>query len=198
VRTALEFIGKNFLPPIVFYATFRMAGAKAAIAFAVLTVALQTAVMWLKRIPHSPFFIVSSSFTILFGGLDLVVRTPQYFRLEPGAQSIAIGLILLVTAFTRVTLLEWFTTGLPPRFRPAPGEIDRAYYRGFTLVLSAYFFLKAAIYLYLAFQVDLGSLILFRSVFGAVSLALLVLGELLWRRKLRRKVRERRTARSAR
>jgi uncharacterized membrane protein len=67
--------------------------------------------------------------------------------------------------------------------------VSRRYYRGFTAVLAGYFFAKALLYLWLATRLELGSLIVFRSAFGTLSLGVLLVAEWVWRRRLRPRAR---------
>ncbi len=186
LREILTFALRNFIVPIVFFVTFRLAGPEPAIAFAVGVAVVQTGVFLRWRIPLNPFFIASSAFTVFFGGLDLVFGGARFYRLSPFFHNLVIGTVLFVSLFTRLSLMEWFAHGLPDRFRPKGGEIGRGYFRKMTLLWVVYFYLKSVFYLWLAFQVDLGELILLRSVIGNISFAIVFLGEIIYRKALRR------------
>lgn len=193
---AIEFFLKNFIVPVAFILTFKAAGAKAAIAVAVVATVLQILVSRWKRIKLSPFFIVSSAFALVSGGLDLVLSTPQYYRLEPFVQNMLIGSVLLGTVMAKLPVVEWFAAGLPERIRPQVGEVSSSrltknpsvdllppsYVRKLTLIWVIYFFTKGTAYLWLAFQVDLGNLVLLRSTLGPLSFGLLLGGEMAFRR----------------
>lgn len=186
LRSAVSFFLLNLATPVVFFWTFRLAGAKPAIAFAIGVSALQTAFhLWLKA-RMSPFFMVASGFTVGFGLLDLVVTAPQFFRLQPFAQNLLVGLVFLFSALTRYPIVTWFAAALPPFVRPEMDEETSNYLRNVTWAWATYLLVKALIFLYLAFRVDLGSLILLRSVIGGGSLALMIVGEIIFRKYFRR------------
>jgi uncharacterized membrane protein len=183
----LEFVLKNFAAPIGFFFVFRAHGAKPAIALALGVTGLQLLLHWVLRAGLSPFFIVASGFTILFGVIDLLIATPRFFRLEPFVQNFIMGSVFLATLFTRMPIATWFATGLPERIRPRLDSPEtRRYLRNVTVVWAAYFHVKGLLFLYLAFQVDLGELVLLRTIIGGGTLVLMFLGELTYRKWIRR------------
>ncbi|MEO5970916.1 MAG: septation protein IspZ [Bdellovibrionia bacterium] len=172
----------NFAASIVFYLTFHKLGAKAAIGLAIFVTGLQLLFHYLKRQRPTIFFIISTVFIILFGGIDLFISTPRFFRLEPFVQNFAIASGLFFTYLARVPMLSRFAVDLPMNFRPKQ-ELPLQYYRKLTLILIVYLYVKALVFLLLAFIVDLGSLILLRSILGGGSLFALFLGEFFYRKK---------------
>lgn len=184
-RDWLGFALLNFATPIVFFLVFRAAGAKPAISFAIVSTFLQVFAHWIYRQPFSPFFMVSSGFTVFFGSMDLVATSPRFFRLVPGVENFIIGSIFLGTVFTRRPIVAWFAASLPDRWRPNLGETALEYLKKVTAVWSLYFFLKGAVFLYVAFRVDLGQLIVFRAIFGSISFLLMFAGEYAYRKWFR-------------
>lgn len=186
----VEFFLLNFATPVVFFWTFRVAGAKPAITFAVAVSLIQAAVHLALGIRFSPFFLVSSGFTVLFGALDLLGARigvpPKFFRFEPFARNFLIGLVFLLTLMTRHSLLGWFAAALPAPIRPVLGDSQSAYFRRLTWIWAFYFILKSFFFLWLAFQVDLGTLILLRSLIGGGTLWLLIVGEVAYRKWFRK------------
>jgi uncharacterized membrane protein len=132
------------------------------------------------------FFILSSSFTVLFGGMDLLLSNPRFFRLEPFVHNFFLSLIFFATAFTRYPIIRWFVEGLPKRLRLESSEATPQYLKNVTFVWALYFLLKAFLYLYLGLTVDLGKLILYRSVIGSITIGLLMGGEMVYRKVFRR------------
>ena len=186
--SALEFIFKNFATPIAFFLTFQAYGAKPAIALALVVTAVTLLIHLIFKLKISPFFMVAAGFTVVLGSIDLVVSTPRFFRLEPFAQNFLMGAVFLVTVLMKRPIAEWFAAALPASVRPELGPGSRGYLQGVTLAWSIYFFLKSFLFLYLALQVDLGRLVILRSVIGGASLAVMFGGELayrkwFWRRK---------------
>jgi intracellular septation protein A len=185
-RSAIEFILINFATPIAFYITFHLAGAKPAISLAIATTCIQVVIHKISKREMSPFFLLASGFTVLFGGTDLIVDSPRFYRLEPAVNSFVVGAIFLGSAFTRRPIVAWLAASVPERFRPSLQDLGIGYLRGVTLAWAVYQFAKGALYLYLAFTVDLGSLIVLRSVIGGTSIAAMILGEIAYRRFFRR------------
>lgn len=161
---------------------FRAYGAKPAIGLAIAVTCLQLLLHAVFRLAISPFFLVASGFTVLLGSIDLLVASPRFFRLEPFAQNFVMGTVFLVTLFTRLPLVAWFAAALPEKVRPNLDEHGHHYLRKVTLVWVVYFYIKSLIFLYLAYQVDLGNLILLRSLIGGVSLVLMFVGEIIFRK----------------
>ena len=172
----------NFLVPALFFVVFRLGGTKPAIGFAIGTALIQTLVMKLRRIPISPFFILGAVFTIAFGTIDLFLKTPRFFRLEPAVQSFVMGLVFHGALLMKVPLLERFALALPPLVRPNIENLPASYLRNVTWVWIGYFYVKAAAYLYLAFHVNLGHLIVLRALLGTASVILMIGAEWLIRR----------------
>lgn len=186
-RRTLGFILLNFATPIAFFVLFQKSGAKSAITLAVGVTCAQLAVHGFRRIKISPFLIVASGFTLLFGTLDLFLNEPRYFRLEPFAQSFILSLVFAISSFTESPIAAWFASSLPASIRPDLGEETHRYLKRVTLAWAVYFFLKALFFLYLAFSVNLGELILLRSVLGGASLVAMFVGELVYRKWFRGK-----------
>lgn len=190
LRAALEFVVKNFVPPIAFFIVFQGWGTKPAIAVAIALSVLQLGIQLVKSYKLSPFFLTAATFTLVFGGVDLVAQEPRYYRLAPFAENFVMGSVFLTTVLMGKPLALWFAQALPPIVRPNLGanggtEIKR-YLKRVTSVWIAYFFAKSFLFLYLAFVVDLGRLIVLRAVIGNVSLVLMFGGEIFYRKKFRR------------
>lgn len=184
-RSAIEFTLFNFATPIAFYFTFKFAGAKPAIGLAIFTTATQALAHKISKREMTPFFLLASGFTVLFGSIDLFIASPRFYRLEPAVHNFVIGLIFLYSVFTRRPIVVWFAESVPARFRPSVEELGIGYLRGVTLAWAVYLLAKGGVYLYLAFAVDLGTLILLRSVIGGASLVAMVGGEVVYRKWFR-------------
>lgn len=179
---AASFILLNFGAPIAFFGVFQLAGAKPAIGLAVAATLIQALAHWVFSLPISPFYIVASGFTVAFGVIDLLIDSPRFFRLEPFAQNFLIGLIFLISLKTRISVLGWLVNGLPAAFRPKLRPEMTDYMRRLTLLWGLYLLAKAFIFLYLAYHVNLGHLILLRSLIGGGSLGLMIGGEIIYRK----------------
>jgi uncharacterized membrane protein len=191
-REAGKFVVRSFIPPLAFFALFEWKGPKPAIAVTVVATLAQVIVHRVRGEKISPFFITSATFTIVFGSMDLFVHEPKYYRLAPFAENFVMGAMFGVTVAMGRPIALWFARALPeqirPELSPKPGERGgglEAYLKKVTYAWIAYFFAKAFFFLYLAFVVDLGKLILLRSVIGGSTIALMFAGEVLYRKKIR-------------
>ncbi len=182
VRKGISYVLINFAAPIVFYLAFHRLGPKPAIALAIGATGIQLGVHWVYRLSISPFFMVASGFTVSFGLIDLFIQSPRFFRLEPFAQNFLIATVLLFTYFARIPILAYFIRALPEALRPRVFNSTSRYLRKLTLIWAIYLYLKSILFLYLAFRVDLGALIVLRSVIGGGTLVLMFVGEMLYRK----------------
>lgn len=187
MKTWFAFILKNFAVPIIFFIVFNGWGPKLAIALAICVTVLQLFGHQIFQVKSSPFFIVSSFFTVSLGSIDLVITSPQFFRLEPFIHNFLIGTLLLFTLFARLPVVEWFINALPDIVRPRSGELSACYLQRVMLIWIVYFYLKSVFYLYLASHVNLGELIILRTLIGSGSMVALFAGELIYRRLRQRR-----------
>jgi intracellular septation protein A len=180
--TALEFALKNFATPVAFFFVFELYGAKPAIAIAIGVTVLQLIAHGVFRLKISPFFIVASGFTVIFGTLDLLIHAPKFFKFEPFAQNLVLGIVFLVSVFTPTPIAAWFVAALPAQLRLKMSSGGASYLKKLTGAWAIYFLIKSSIFLYLAFTVNLGRLVVLRTLIGGASLALMVGGEMIYRR----------------
>ncbi len=178
----VSFLLSSLLVPVTFYVLFRTLGSKPAIGFAVATSIGQGVITRLRKQRLSPFFLLASGSTILFGSIDLLITTPKFYRLEPGVQNLLLSLLFGVALVAHVPIAEKFAAALPGLVRPELSPQTQGYLRKVAWAWVVYFFLKGWLYVYLAFQVDLGNLVILRTVIGGPSLALMFGGEILIRK----------------
>jgi intracellular septation protein len=181
----MGFILRNFAAPLAFIVTFKLFGPKPAIALAIAITIAQVLAHRIHGLRLSPFFYAATGLTVVFGGVDLVIDSPRYFRLEPFAHNFVVGAAFLASLLAGRPILGWFVESLPKRFQPSEEELQGDYLRKLTAVWAVYLLVKAFAFLWLAFRVDLAELILVRSTLGGGSLWLLVLGELAYRKRFR-------------
>ncbi len=186
LRKGLGYVLINFATPIAFYITFNTAGAKPAITLAIGVTLLQVLVHFIYKMRPSPFFIVASGFTVAFGSIDLFLESPRYFRFEPTVQNLIMGSLLVFCLILKYPIAARFAEALPHRFRPNLSETKDSYLRRLTWIWVFYLYIKSLIFLYLALKVDLGRLILLRTVLGGGSLMILFVGEIVYRKWFRR------------
>lgn len=176
----------NFATPVAFFIMFQKEGAKPAIALALGVTLVQILVHLVYRIRFSPFFMVATAFTIVFGTTDLVIDRPRFYRLAPAAQNFVIATGFLAAVLGRVPVVEWFAHALPAVVRPdTESREGRDYLRRLSWIWVGYLYGKSVLFFWLALVVDLGTLILLRAIIGGVTLWGLILGEIYYRKKVR-------------
>ena len=186
ILDAFRYLFLNFATPLVFYFVFHWKGAKPAIGFAIGVTLVQGGAHVVYRERFSPFFILSSGLILIFGALDLLVQDPRFFRFEPAVQNFGVGSLFWVAQWKKFPVIRVFVQALPRRIQSEFLEPDEAYLRRVTWVWVGYLYLKGLFFLYLAVSVDLGALILLKSVVGTGSLLVMMGGEWIFRRVLRR------------
>jgi intracellular septation protein A len=185
VGKLLRFLLLNFSTPIVFYLAFYRLGTKPAIAFAIAIACVQALFHVILKQRVSLFFVAATGFTVLFGGIDLFLQDPRVFKYAPAAENLAAGLTFLATLLMESPILVSLSFALPEELRPSFERRTPSYLRTLTGVWGAYFLVKAAVFYWLCRHENLGRLYVLRAVIGGVSGALLVGGEIVFR-KLRR------------
>jgi intracellular septation protein A len=180
---ALRYSFENFLVPIFFFVAFRLGGAKPAIMIALAVTVGQILFFKIRRMPLSPIFISLSALTLVSGLADLAMTEPRYFKYSPAAQNFFIAMLLSGAIAIKFPVAEWFARGLPKRLQPNLAELPKSYPRNVTVLFIFYFLIKGGVYLYLSYKVDLGELVLLRTVVGPVSFALILLTEHMIRKK---------------
>ena len=175
IKQGLAYFFLNLATPFTFYWTFHQWGPKAAIGFAVAVSILQALTHVIFRVRPSPLFIIASGFTCLFGGIDLWIKTPQFYRFEPFAQNLAVATFVLLATWARLPIAYEFIKALPRPLQPQLQASDAPPLKRLTWTWIVYLYLKAAFYLYLALRVDLADLILLRTLLGGGSMILMLL-----------------------
>lgn len=175
LKQCLGYFFLNLATPAAFYWAFYQWGAKAAIGLAVAVSLLQTLTHLIFRVRPSPIFICATLFTVAFGGLDLLLRNPQFYRFEPFAHNLAVALFFLATLLLRLPLAYELIQDLPRWLRPKITTPGDPRLKTISWIWIFYLVFKAAVYLYLALTVDLGNLILLRTAVGGGSMAVLFL-----------------------
>lgn len=179
----LTFILTNFGPTIAFLAVNRWYGLKAAI-LAALGVALVEIVLAIasKRRP-TLFFGFSVAMTLVFGAVDLYATNPFLFKYEAAVMAVLFGCYFGGTILIgKPVIAELAAQTLSPERLADPNV--RRYLTLLTGIWTGYFFLKAALYAYVANAYSLEEAVAIRAVFGNASLAALLLGERLFRSRL--------------
>jgi intracellular septation protein A len=169
----LRFALGEFGPLLVFWALALGVGIKAAIAGALVVIVVDAVWRLSRRQPFTRLYLLVSALTLAFGAVDLCVATPFLLVYEAPITNALTGAAFVAGAFGERPMLMEVAAARPGVSFPDGGE-TRRFFRLFTWVWAAYFFLKAAFYLWLAATLPLTQALALRSALGGISLALMI------------------------
>jgi intracellular septation protein A len=180
----LRYVVMEFGALIVFWIGLYSFGIKPAIAATVVFVMLDGLYRWRHRIAVTRVYLLSSTLAIVFGAIDLYAANPFMIRYEAVVSNTAVGLFFVAGARGEKSLIQ----EVAERRRgaePIPDRADvRYFFRLLTLFWAAYFFVKAALYLWLGLILPLEQALALRTVIGGVSLAVMIGGTTFLGRRL--------------
>ncbi|MGO9418356.1 septation protein IspZ [Roseiarcus sp.] len=162
----------EFGPLIVFWALALTVGVKPAIAGSVLFIVGDAAWRWRTGKAFTRLYLLVSALTLVFGGIDLVSTSPFMLKYEAAVTNVATGLAFVGGAMGRKPIIQEVAEERGETI-PASRE-TRAFFRLFTLVWAAYFFVKAAFYVWAVWTLPMLEAMALRSVVGSVSLGLMI------------------------
>ena len=142
----LRYVFLEFGTLIVFWVVLYSAGIKAAIAATVAFILLDGAYRWWRQIPVTRIYLLTSALAVAFGCVDLLATNPFMIKYEAVITNIATGIFFVAGARGEKSLIQ----EVAERRNTLPDRADvRQFFRLFTLFWAAYFFVKAAVYLWL-------------------------------------------------
>lgn len=171
---AVGFIVDQFGPLIVFYAFDLTLGLKAAIAASVAFVAGDAIRRYAQGLAFSRIYKMSVAVTIVFGAIDLSVRTPIMLAYESVISNAAFGLFFVAASRGERPMFQDLAERQEGHALPARPDVA-FFFRVLALIWAASFFLKAALYLWIAGRYPLAQAIAIRAVVGPVSLGVMIL-----------------------
>ena len=169
---AARFAVAEFGPLIVFWTLAATLGVKPAILGSILFIAADAAWRRLKRLAFTRLYLLISGLTLVFGLVDLASTSPFMLKYEAVITNAATGLAFVAGALGETPIIQEVAEQRGQTF-VATEEI-RAFFRLFTLVWAAYFFLKAALFAWMAWTMPMLEAMALRSVIGGVSLGLMI------------------------
>lgn len=172
IIATLRFAAAEFGPLIVFYALAWQFSIKIAIAGSLAVILLDAGWRLYRRHSFTRLYLVVSALTLAFGTVDLCVATPFLLVYEAPITNALVGAAFVAGAFGEKPMMQEFAERRPGAVIPQTDEIRR-FFRLFTLIWAAYFFLKALAYLWIAATLPLTEALALRSVGGGISLGLL-------------------------
>jgi intracellular septation protein A len=163
----------GFGPLIAFWGLDLTLGLKAAIAGSVVVIIIDSLWRWWRGLEFTRLYILISGLTVGFGAIDLVSDTPFMLKYEAVITNIVIGLMLVAGARgSRPIAMEVAEQQHGEPFPKRPDIIR--FYQLFTLMWAVYFFTKAGLYVILGQMMPMVQAMAVRSVFGTLSMALMM------------------------
>ena len=167
VTGVLKFVFANFGPLVVFYATNHFYGLMTALVVSVIFSIGEICWKMYRREKLTMMFKYSATITLIFGGVDLFLQQSVLFKYEAALTNIFTGLFFASTLRGDTSLIEEFAR---KQVGDKPFTIDHHwYFRFLTGLWAFYFFVKAAVYCWLASRYSLEKAMLIRAVVGNVS-----------------------------
>jgi intracellular septation protein A len=169
---AARFALAEFGPLIVFWTLAATLGVKPAILGSILFIVADAAWRRLKRLAFTRLYLLISGLTLVFGLVDLASTSPFMLKYEAVITNAATGLAFVAGAMGETPIIQEVAEQRGETF--VATEEVRGFFRLFTLVWAGYFFLKAAVYFWLAWTLPMLEAMALRSVGGGVSLGLMI------------------------
>ena len=168
-----RFAVREFGPLIVFLVVSAAFGVRPAIALTILTVIVESAWRWRSGAGFTRLYLLVSALTLGFGVFDLFSVHPFMLKYEAVITNVVTGFAFVYGAFGEKPMLQEFAEQRAAAPFPASAEVRR-FFQLFTWAWAGYFFLKAALYLWLVEVLPLTQAVALRSLIGGVSLAVLI------------------------
>jgi intracellular septation protein A len=172
LAAVVRFILAEFGPLLVFWTLAATLGVKPAILGSILFIVADAAWRWRKGLKFTRLYLLVSGLTLVFGLIDLASTSPFMLKYEAVITNAVTGLAFVAGALGEKPIIQEVAEQRGETL-VATQEV-RAFFRLFTLVWAAYFFLKAAFYLWMAWTFPMLEAMALRSVAGSISLGLMI------------------------
>ena len=172
LAAAARFVLAEFGPLIVFWALALTLSVKPAILGSILFIVADAAWRWRRGLAFTRLYLLTSGLTLVFGAIDLAATSPFMLKYEAAVTNVATGAAFVLGAMGEKPIIQEVAEQRG-EVLPTTREIH-AYFRLFTLAWAAYFFVKAAFYVWIVWTLPLLQAMALRSVVGAISLGLMI------------------------
>ncbi len=172
LATAARFVLAEFGPLIVFWALALTLGVKPAILGSILAIVADAVWRRRKGVAFTRLYLLTSGLTLVFGAIDLAATSPFMLKFEAAVTYVATGVAFVAGALGEKPIIQEVAVQRGETFVATP-EI-RAFFRLFTLAWAAYFFVKAAFYVWMVWTLPLLEAMALRSAVGSLSLGLMI------------------------
>lgn len=162
---AVRFFGETFAPLVIFYAFEHFLGLLAAIISGIVCGVALVGLQLKRDRKLSPFTVFIAASVVGFGILDLRYQTGFFVKLEPALGNAVTGAFFVGSVLWGApVIIEFAERGLGRKVEKA-----RRYLTVWTLLWGAFFFARAGVYVWMAYNVSLDRALLIRGVVGPVS-----------------------------
>jgi intracellular septation protein A len=163
----------EFGPLVAFWILTLTLGVKAAIVGSILVITVDALWRRLRGVAVTRLYLLTSGLTLVFGAIDLMSIRPFMLQFEAPIGNAATGVAFVIGVFGTKPLIQ--EVAEQRQGRPFPDAADiRRYFQLFTLLWAAYFFLKAAFYVWTAWALPMSQAMALRSGVGGVSLGAMI------------------------
>ena len=163
----------DFLPIIVFFATYKFAGMYAATGAIMVAMALQIGFQWVRDRTVSKMLLISGILVAVFGGITLLLRNPIFIQWKPTVVN-----WLFAAAFLGSRYIGEKT--LTERMMGEAVQLEPVMWRQLNLMWIGNFSFLGAANLYVVYNFDEATWVNFK-LFGMLGLTLvMVVIQVLW------------------
>ena len=125
-----------------------------------------------KGLAFTRLYLLTSGLTLVFGAIDLAATSPFMLKYEAAVTNVATSAAFVAGALGEKPIIQEVAEQRGEAFVDTR-EIG-AFFRVFTLAWAAYFFIKAAFYVWIVWTLPLLEAMALRSVVGSISLGLMI------------------------
>ena len=172
LAAAARFVIGEFGPLIVFWALALTLGVKPAITGSILFILGDAAWRWRRGMAFTRLYLLVSALTLVFSAIDLLSASPFMLKYEAAVTNVATGAAFVLGAMGEKPIIQEVAEQRGEAI-PATPE-TRAFFRLFTLAWAAYFFAKAAFYVWIVWTLPLLQAMAVRTLIGSISLGLMI------------------------
>jgi intracellular septation protein A len=169
----VKWVIAGFGPLIAFWGLDFAVSLKAAIAGSVAFFIGDSLWRWWRGLAFTRLYLLISGLTVVFGAIDLVSDTPFMLKYESVITNIVTGVAFVAGARGPRPIVREVAEQQSDEPFPDRPDVNR-FFQLFTLLWAVFFFAKAALYLVIGQMMPMEQAMAVRSVFGTISMLLMV------------------------
>jgi len=155
----------DFLPVVLFFIAYKLAGIYVATGVLIVGVLAQTAISWFRHKKVSPMLLTSAILVLVFGGLTLLVHDAAFIKWKPTIVNWLFAAAFLASQFIKGPTLVQRLMGEQVQLEPA------SLWTKLNLMWVVFFIVCGALNLYVAFTFSESTWVNFK-LFGLFGLTL--------------------------